>query len=149
MAQMAKSLPTMWETQVRSLVRKTPWRRKLKPIPVFLPGKSHGWRSLVGYSPWDHKESDSTEWLLMLYSGVYIYEENDEIVKLSLLNQIYWFIFHIVFPSQKKSYYLIHSLLHDYLSTLSSVPRNLNCFRRTKDYLLKDIFYCSITFSIL
>ena len=32
-----------------------------KPTPVFLPGESHGQRSLVGYSPWDHKESDTTE----------------------------------------------------------------------------------------
>ena len=29
--------------------------------PVFLPGESHGQRSLAGYSPWDHKESDTTE----------------------------------------------------------------------------------------
>ena len=32
-------------------VRKIPWRRKWQPTPVFLPGKSHGWRSLAGYSP--------------------------------------------------------------------------------------------------
>ena len=32
-----------------------------KPTPVFLPGKSHGWRSLVGYCPWGHRESDTTE----------------------------------------------------------------------------------------
>ena len=31
------------------------------PTPVFLPGESHGLRSLVGYSPWGHKESDTTE----------------------------------------------------------------------------------------
>ena len=37
------------------------WRRKWQPTPVLLPGKSHGWRSLVGYSPWGHKESDTTE----------------------------------------------------------------------------------------
>ena len=36
-------------------VRKIPWRRKWQPTPVFLPGKSHGQRSLVGYSPWGHK----------------------------------------------------------------------------------------------
>ena len=30
-------------------------------MPVFLPGESHGWWSLVGYSPWGHKESDTTE----------------------------------------------------------------------------------------
>ena len=37
------------------------WRRKWQPTPVFLPGKSHGWRSLAGYGPWGHKESDTTE----------------------------------------------------------------------------------------
>ena len=42
---------------------KIPWRRKWQPTPVFLPGESHGWRSLVGYSPWGRKESDTTEWL--------------------------------------------------------------------------------------
>ena len=42
-------------------VRKIPWRRKWQPTPVLLPGKSHRWRSLVGYSPWGHKESDTTE----------------------------------------------------------------------------------------
>ena len=36
-------------------VRKIPWRRKWLPIPVFLPGTSHGQRSLMGCSPWDHK----------------------------------------------------------------------------------------------
>ena len=42
------------------------WRRKWQPSPVFLPGKSHGQRSLVGYSPWGHKESDMTEKLHFL-----------------------------------------------------------------------------------
>ena len=42
-------------------VRKILWRRKRPPIPVFLPGKCHGQRSPVGYSPWGHKESDTTE----------------------------------------------------------------------------------------
>ena len=37
-----------------------------QPTPVLLPGKSHRWRSLVGYSPWRHKESDTTEWLHFL-----------------------------------------------------------------------------------
>ena len=44
-------------------VRKIPWRRKWQPTPVFLLGESHGQRSLVGYSPWGHKESDTTEQL--------------------------------------------------------------------------------------
>ena len=42
-------------------VRKIPWRRKWQPAPVFLPGKSHGQRSLAGYSTWGCKESDTTE----------------------------------------------------------------------------------------
>ena len=42
-------------------VGKTPWRRAWQPTPGFLPGASHGQRSLVGYSPWGHKESDRTE----------------------------------------------------------------------------------------
>ena len=41
-------------------VRKFPWRRKWLSTPVFLPGKSHGQRSLVGYSPWGCEESDMT-----------------------------------------------------------------------------------------
>ena len=42
-------------------VRKIPWSRKWHPSSVFLPGKFHGQRSLVGYSPWGHKELDTTE----------------------------------------------------------------------------------------
>ena len=37
------------------------WRRAWQPTPVFLPGESHGQRSLEGYSPWGHKELDMTE----------------------------------------------------------------------------------------
>ena len=40
-------------------VRKIPWRRKWQPTPVLLPGKSYGWRRVVGYCPWGHKESDT------------------------------------------------------------------------------------------
>ena len=42
-------------------VQKILWRRKWQPTPVFLPGQSHGWRSMTGNSPWGHKESDMTE----------------------------------------------------------------------------------------
>ena len=58
------------ETKVLSLGRKIPWSRKWQPTPVFLPGKSHGQWSLMGYSPWGCKESDTTKhagthWLYM------------------------------------------------------------------------------------
>ena len=39
---------------------KMPWRSKWQPTPLFLPGESHGQRSLVGYSPWSHKEAYKT-----------------------------------------------------------------------------------------
>ena len=39
------------------------WTWKWQPTLVLLPRKFHAWRSLVGYSPWGHKESDMTEWL--------------------------------------------------------------------------------------
>ena len=44
-------------------VRKIPLSRKWQPTPVFLPGKSHAQRSLVGYSPWNRKKSDITKQL--------------------------------------------------------------------------------------
>ena len=37
------------------------WRRKRQPTPVFLPGESQGWRSLVGCHLWGRTESDMTE----------------------------------------------------------------------------------------
>ena len=42
-------------------IGKISWRRRWQPTPVLLPGIFHEWRSLVGYSPWGHKESDTTE----------------------------------------------------------------------------------------
>ena len=42
-------------------VWKIPWRKAGQPIPIFLPGESHGQRSLAGYSPCGHKESDTSE----------------------------------------------------------------------------------------
>ena len=59
---MVKNLPVnAGDTGLDPWVRKVAWRRKRQSTPVFLPGKSHGQRSLVGYSPWGCKESDRTE----------------------------------------------------------------------------------------
>ena len=57
---MVKHLPTMQKTWVLSLGWEDPLEKEIAPTPVLLPGKSHGWRSVVGYSPWGHKESDMT-----------------------------------------------------------------------------------------
>ena len=54
-SQLAKNLPAVQETWVQSLGWKHPWRRKWQPTPIFLPGESHGQRSLSGYRPWGCK----------------------------------------------------------------------------------------------
>ena len=62
-----KHLPTMRETRVRSLGREDPLTTEMATHSVFMPGKSHEPRSLVGYSPWGRKESDTTERLLFTF----------------------------------------------------------------------------------
>ena len=61
MAQMVKNLLQCRRPGFDHLVGKIPWRRKWQLTPVFLPGESHGQRSLVGYSPCGCKELDTTE----------------------------------------------------------------------------------------
>ena len=56
-SQQLKNLPAMQETEVWSLVGKMSWRRKWQPTPLFFPGKSHGQRTLVGYSLWGNKRA--------------------------------------------------------------------------------------------
>ena len=50
-----------------------PWRRKWQPTPVLLPGEFQGQRTLVGYSPGDHKEWDTTLWLTFTFSLLFAY----------------------------------------------------------------------------
>ena len=61
-AQWQSHLP-MQEMQVWSLGWEDPLEKEMATPPGFLPGKSHGQRSLVGYSPWGHKVWDTIEWL--------------------------------------------------------------------------------------
>ena len=56
-----KNLPAMQETQVRFLAQEDPLEKEIAIHSSILPGASHGQRSLAGYCPWDHKESDTTE----------------------------------------------------------------------------------------
>ena len=66
-----KRLPTVRETRLQAFwVGEILWRRKWHPTPVVLPGKSRGRRSPVGYSPWGHKGSDTTERLHFTSSPV-------------------------------------------------------------------------------
>ena len=65
MAQIVKTLPATWETQVRSLGPEDPLRRALLLMPVFLPGEFHGQSSLMGYGPGSRKESDTADQLTL------------------------------------------------------------------------------------
>ena len=71
-AQRVKHLPTVWETWVRFLGQEDPLEKEMATHSSTLAGKSHGLRSLVGYSPWGRKESDTTKQLHSLTSLTYI-----------------------------------------------------------------------------
>ena len=68
-------------------VRKIPWRRAWQPSPVFLPGESHGQRSLAGYSPWDcrirHGWSDRASMHSAFYVGGFPSTTKSETLKSS------------------------------------------------------------------
>ena len=69
---MVKHLPTVGETQVLPLSWEDPLEKKMATTLVLLPGKSHGWRSMVGYSAWGHKELEMTEQLqFTIVTGTY------------------------------------------------------------------------------
>ena len=73
-----KNLPTNYNCIFDSWVGKIPWRKKWQHIPVFLPGKSHGQRSLVGYSPWGHKRIGHNlvtkqQFLVYLFCSIYVH----------------------------------------------------------------------------
>ena len=63
MTQTVKYLLTRQEIRVRSLDWEDPLEKEMATHPVLLPGKSYGRRSVIGHSPWGHKESDMTEQL--------------------------------------------------------------------------------------
>ena len=67
------------------LPRVSSLEKEWHPTPVLLPGKSHGWRILVGYSPWGHTESDTTERLHFHFSLSCIGEGNGNPLQCSCL----------------------------------------------------------------
>ena len=72
------------QNKVLEQLRRRQWQR----TPVLLPGKSHGLRSLVGHSPWDTKESDTTEWLPFHFSLSWIGEGNGNPLQCSCLENL-------------------------------------------------------------
>ena len=84
MAQVVKKLPTMQDTWIQSLGQEDLLEKEIA-TPVLLPGKFHGQRSLVGCSPWGHKESDTTERLPFHFSLSCIEEGNGNPLQCSCL----------------------------------------------------------------
>ena len=66
-AQLVKNLSAMQETRVWPLDQEDPLEKGMQPILVFFPGEFHGQRSLMDYSPWGPKESDTTEQLTHIH----------------------------------------------------------------------------------
>ena len=79
-----KLVQPLWKTIWQQLI-KLSQRRQWHPTPALLLGKSHGWRSLVGCSPWGRKESDTTERLHSHFSLSYIGEGNGSPLQCSCL----------------------------------------------------------------
>ena len=67
-AQIVKNLPVLQETQVQSLSREDTLRKEMATHSNILAGEFHGQKSLAGYSPWGHKESDMPEQLTLSLS---------------------------------------------------------------------------------
>ena len=95
-----KSICLQWgRPGLNPWVVKIPWRRKWQPISVFLPGKSHGWRSLAGYSPWGGKELGMTEWLHFFFCIEPI-DQDDWTYRSRCTSWLYW-----VFQSMNMNIY--------------------------------------------
>ena len=69
----------MWEPRVEFMVLEDPLEKEMATHSsmIFLPGESHGWKSLVGYSQWDCKESDTTKQLSEVYHALTEYVQEN------------------------------------------------------------------------
>ena len=90
------------------------WRRQWQPTPILLPGKSHGWRSLVGCSPWAPEQLDTTERLHFHFSLSCIREGNGNPLQCSCLenprvSRAWWAAIYGVAQSQTQPKWLSSS----------------------------------------
>ena len=74
-AQLVKSLSAMWETWIWSLGQEDPLEKKMATYINILAWRIP-WLSLVDYSPWGHKESDTTKWLIFFFTFMVKHEEH-------------------------------------------------------------------------
>ena len=116
-------------------------RRQWHPTPVVLPGKSHGWRSLVGCSPWDCKESDVTE-RLHFYFSLSCIEGNDNPLQYSCLENprdggAWWAAVYGVAQSQTRLKQLSSSSsLLAGEGRMTRIPFQITCFHNPKALFL-------------
>ena len=114
------------------------WRRRWHPTPVLLPGKSHGWRSLVGCSPWGCKELDTTERLHFHFSLSCIGEGNGNSLQCSCLENLrdgvaWWAAIYGVSQSRTRLKWLSSSSTMHYIHwwELSSPETSFLCMHTT------------------
>ena len=116
------------------------WRRQWHPTPVLLPGKSHGWRSLVGCSPWGCEESDTTERLHFHFSLSCIGEGNGSPLQCSCLEYprvggAWWAAVSGVAQSRTRLKRLSSSSM-----LFLTLYENMHCKRRSIIHILPSVF---------
>ena len=118
------------------------WRRQWHPTPVLLPGKSHGWRSLVSCSPWGCEESDMTERLHFHFSLSCIGEGNGNPLQYSCLENLrdggaWWAAIYGVAQSRTRLKWLSSSSS----SSLTPTEENISIFPNISSKCLR---ICSV-----
>ena len=119
------------------------WRRQWHPTPVLLPGKSHGWRSLVGCSPWGHQESDTTERLHFHFSLSYIGEGNGNPLKCSCLQNprdsgAWWAAVYGIAQSRTRLKWLGSSSSSKHYPSIVALPDDWHTNHSTRDSAQQD-----------
>ena len=132
------------------------WRRQWHPTPVLLPGKSHGWRSLEGCSPWSCWGLDTTEWLHFHFSLSCIGEGNGNPLQCSCLENprdggAWWAAIYGVAQSRTRLKWLSSSnwqiwcsLILKYFLLLQRHPHLASCLWAVTAYIL----WCGHFFSL-
>ena len=132
------------------------WRRQWQPTPVLLPGKSHGQRSLEGYSPWGREELDTTEWLLSHFSLSCIGEGNGNPFLCSCLENprdggAWWPAVYGVAQSRTRLNRLSSSSSSKGIEIIESVLLSLWTYVRNQYQKIFEnnthIFKCNVTFT--
>ena len=124
-AQRLKHLPATRETWVQSLGREDPLEKEWQPTPVFFPGESHGWRSLVGYSPRGCKESDTTEWLPFTHRQAFTINSTQprrQVLRRHISHEILVNVYPVTYAGRKK-----YSPRKNFDGTLLSKHKLVSC----------------------